>query len=116
MKSRVVEILQYRLKTDTGRTFHRIMRDISVPLHVEQVIDVVAYGCSLHDADSYFLLRAFENEEEMHDVLEAFYASEAWRSGPREAIIERIEVSLKSVLLLSPSAIDEMRNSFLAWQ
>lgn len=116
MKSRVVEILQYRLKTGTGRTFHRIMQDISVPLHVEQGIDVVAYGCSRHDADSYFLLRAFENEEEMHDVLEGFYASEAWRSGPREAIVERIEVSLKSVLLLSPSAIDEMRNSFSASQ
>lgn len=116
MKSRVVEILQYRLKTGTGRTFHRIMRDISVPLHVEQGIDVVAYGCSRHDADSYFLLRAFENEEEMHGVLEGFYASEAWRSGPREAIVERIEVSLKSVLLLSPSAIDEMRNSFSASQ
>lgn len=72
MKSRVVEILQYRLKTGTGRTFHRIMQDISVPLHVEQGIDVVAYGCSRHDADSYFLLRAFENEEEMHDVLEGF--------------------------------------------
>ena len=116
MKIRVVEILQYRLKKGTGRTFHRVMRDISVPLHVEQGIDVVAYGCSRHDDDSYFLLRAFESEEEMHGVLEGFYASEAWRSGPREAIVERIELSLKSVLLLSPSAIDEMRNSFSASQ
>ena len=35
MKSRVVEILQYRLKAGTGESFHHIMRDISVPLHVE---------------------------------------------------------------------------------
>ncbi|ORM67193.1 NIPSNAP family protein [Pantoea rwandensis] len=116
MQSRVVEILQYQLKTGTGVTFDHIMRDISVPLHLEQGIEVVTYGCSRHDSDSYFLLRAFENEEVMQSVLDEFYASEAWRSGPRKAILERIEVSLKSVLLLSPNAIDEIRNSFLAHQ
>lgn len=84
------------------------MREVSVPLHARNGIDVVAYGNSLHDADSYYLIRAFDSEEQMKSVLEDFYASAGWRS-PREAIISRIELSLKSVLSLPQSGIDGLR-------
>ena len=87
------------------------MREVSVPLHTRNGIDVVAYGNSLHDADSYYLIRAFESEEQMKSVLDDFYASAGWRSGPREAIISRIELSLKSVLSLPQSGIDGLRYS-----
>jgi len=110
MKNRTVEILQYTLKKGSGEEFHKVMLEVSVPLHAKNGIDVVAYGNSLHDADSYYLIRAFESEEQMKSVLEDFYASAGWRSGPREAIIDRIETSLKSVLALSLSAVDGLRN------
>lgn len=109
MKDRIVEILQYTLKKDSGSDFHQIMHEVSVPLHTRNDIDVVAYGNSLHDADSYYLIRAFESEEQMKSVLDDFYASAGWRSGPREAIISRIEVSLKSVLTLPQIAVNELR-------
>lgn len=32
MQNQVIEILQYRLKPQSGQTFHQIMREISVPL------------------------------------------------------------------------------------
>ncbi|EPN1931318.1 NIPSNAP family protein [Cronobacter dublinensis] len=105
MKDRIVEILQYTLKKDSGSDFHQIMHEVSVPLHTRNGIDVVAYGKSLHDADSYYLIRAFE----IKSVLNDFYASAGWRSGPREAIISRIEVSLKSVLVLPQIAVNELR-------
>ncbi|EOK0892946.1 hypothetical protein ACJY98_004973, partial [Escherichia coli] len=109
MKDRIVEILQYTLKKDSGSDFHQIMHEVSVPLHTRNGIDVVAYGNSLQDADSYYLIRAFESEEQMKSVLDDFYASAGWRSGPREAIISRIEVSLKSVLTLPQNAVNELR-------
>ncbi len=109
MKDRIVEILQYTLKKDSGEEFHQIMYEVSVPLHTQNGIDVVAYGNSLHDADSYYLIRAFESEEQMKSILDDFYASAGWRSGPREAIISRIEVSLKSVLTLPQIAVNELR-------
>lgn len=109
MKNRIVEILQYTLKKGTGDAFHQVMRDVSVPLHARNGIDIVAYGNSLHDADSYYLIRAFDSEEQMNSVLDDFYASEGWRSGPREDIIERIETSLKSILTLSGSAVEGLR-------
>lgn len=43
---------------------------------------MVAYGNSLHDADSYYLIRAFESEQQMKGILDDFYASAGWRSGP----------------------------------
>ena len=85
------------------------MHEVSVPLHTRNGIDVVAYGNSLHDPDSYYLIRAFESEEQMESILDDFYASAGWRSGPREAIISRIELRLKSVLSLPQSVIDGLR-------
>jgi hypothetical protein len=43
---------------------------------------MVAYGNSLHDADSYYLIRAFESEQQIKSILDDFYASAGWRSGP----------------------------------
>lgn len=107
--SRTVEILQYTLHSGSGDGFHRIMRDISVPLHQRHGIDVVRFGNSLHDPDCYCLIRAFASPESMATVLEAFYASDAWRSGPREAIVSSIETSLKTVMTLSPEGVEGLR-------
>jgi hypothetical protein len=54
-------------------------------------IDVVAYGPSLHDADSYYLMRAFPSLEERQRAEDAFYGSDEWRLGPREAVLAAIE-------------------------
>ena len=85
------------------------MREVSVPLHTRNRIYVVAYWNSLHDADSYYLIRAFESEQQMKCILDDFYASAGWRSGLWETIISRIELSLKSVLSLPQSGIDGLR-------
>lgn len=107
---RIVEILQYTLKPGTGKEFHQVMVEISFPLHHEAGIDVVAFGCSLHDEDSYYLLRAFDDIEHMKASQEAFYGSKAWQKGPRTAIIERIKTSVKAVMTLPETVLDEMRN------
>jgi len=109
MTTKIVEILQYELKKGSGEAFHQIMRDISIPLHIRHGIDVIAYGNSLHDTDNYYLMRAFASEQQMRSILEAFYSSDGWRAGPREDIISNINVSLKSILSLPQSAVDELR-------
>lgn len=109
MENKTVEILTYILKKGTGDDFHKIMEDVSVPLHRKVGIDVVRFGNSLHDVDSYFLIRAFDSVEHLETSQDDFYKSEAWRTGPREAIIERIERSIKSVLIVNNVALDAMR-------
>ncbi|MDF7759373.1 NIPSNAP family protein [Kosakonia cowanii] len=106
---KTVEIVQYTLREGSGAKFHAIMQEISVPLHQRHGIDVVRFGNSLHDPDCYCLIRAFTSQESMTAALEAFYASEAWRSGPREAIVSCIETSLKTVMMLSAESVEGLR-------
>lgn len=110
MANIIVEILQYKLKKGTGASFHKTMQDISVPLHIVHNIDIVAYGNSLHDMDSYYLIRSFETEEKMQLELEHFYSTNDWKNGPREAIINCIEISVRSVLNLPVVAIEHLKS------
>ncbi|MGO2370183.1 MAG: NIPSNAP family protein [Serratia sp. (in: enterobacteria)] len=110
---KTVEILLYSLQTGTGEAFHQIMHEISVPLHRTCGMDVVRYGQSLHDPDSYYLIRAYDNAEHLETSQSAFYASDAWRSGPRESIIALIASSIKSVIALDNAALGALRQADL---
>jgi hypothetical protein len=55
----VLEIRSYNLKSGTRQRFHQLFVDEALPLLKRWNVDVVAYGPSLHDRDSYFLMRAF---------------------------------------------------------
>jgi hypothetical protein len=109
--TRIVEILMYTLKPGSGLDFHRIMQEASVPLHLKAGMDVVSYGGSLHDGDSYHLIRSYESESHRLASQDIFYASTAWRHGPRADIISRIEVSTMTVMALTQDAIDAIRAS-----
>lgn len=109
MDSRILEILQYTLKPGSGVEFHRIMQEISIPLHAREGMDVVAYGQSLHDPDAYYLMRAFDSQEALVNAEARFYSSDGWLAGPRVVIVERIENSLKSVISMPTAAIDALR-------
>ncbi|WP_379320262.1 hypothetical protein [Paenibacillus puldeungensis] len=89
------------------------MKEMSVPLHIKNGIDIVAYGNSLHDPNAYYLIRSFESLVHLNLTLDSFYKSEAWRNGRRMDIIERICTSLKTVVSLSPDAIAEIKRSGL---
>lgn len=106
---RTVEILQYILQPGTGAKFHRVMKEISVPLHRRCAIDVVSFGNSLHNPDCYYLIRAFESIESMDKILEEFYAGDNWRFGPREEIVRCIENSIKTVLSLPLQSVEGLR-------
>lgn len=109
--AKVVEILIYTLKSGSGREFHSIMTDISVPLHLEHGIDVVWHGPSLHCADGYVLIRAFSDMPSLQSSQDAFYRSDAWGLGPREAIVSKIEKSLKAVIEMPKDAVDAIRKN-----
>ncbi|MFC0227024.1 NIPSNAP family protein [Serratia aquatilis] len=96
--AQVVEILQYRLRAGSGERFHHIMQQYSVPLHQASGLVVLDHGISLHDPDSYYLLRLFDGMAEMEQVLQHFYQSQAWLKGPRAEIVGLIEESHRVVL------------------
>ncbi len=73
------------------------------PLLASAGLSVIAYGLSLVAEDgneTAYLIRSFVSLEERDAQEAAFYGSDAWRQGPREAVVSRIE-SLHTVVLQS---------------
>jgi hypothetical protein len=110
-RHRLVEIRSYKLQPGTGVKFHALVSEQSLPLMRAASMDVIAYGQSLHDADEYFLIRSYESLEQMRESQDVFYASPAWRQGPREAIVALIDSDLNATLWLTMEAINAIRES-----
>lgn len=86
------------------------MIEHSVPMLHRWGVDLVAYGPSLHDPDSYFLMRAYADDDERRASQDAFYGSDEWRRGPRQAILDCIESDVTISMELDPAAIDGLRS------
>ncbi|HMD83008.1 MAG TPA: NIPSNAP family protein, partial [Anaerolineales bacterium] len=56
-----VEIRSYTLKPGTRDEFHRLFIEDAFPMLQRWNVDVVAYGRSLHDENSYYLIRRFDS-------------------------------------------------------
>jgi hypothetical protein len=70
----------------------------SIPMLERWGVDVVAFGPSLDDDDLYYLIRRYASLEELRRSQDAFYGSDEWREGPREAILALIESDISVVL------------------
>ena len=107
--STVIEIRVYTLKSGARERFHDLFVRQSLPLLERHGIDVVAYGPSVHDADSYYLVRAFASLSERTRGEEAFYASKEWTDGPREAVLAAIETYSTAVVEVDAPTLRALR-------
>jgi len=105
----ILEIRSYQLKSGTREQFHRLFLEQAFPMLQRWQVDVVAYGPSLHDQDSYFLMRRFDSLTQREASEESFYGSNEWRQGPREAILALIENYNEIVLELEEATIQGLR-------
>jgi hypothetical protein len=103
----IVEIRTYRLHPGTGEEFVRLMREEAMPLLAAAGIRVLDAGLSLVADDGHqdaYLIRTFDSIEDREAREEAFYGSDAWRQGPREAILSKI-VSYHTVVIDVPDGL-----------
>ena len=107
--SRFVEIRSYNLKPGSRDELHRLMTEQSLPMLERWRVDVVDYGPSLHDADSYFLIRAYDSLEDRQQSQDRFYGSDEWRQGPREPILALIESFTSVVLEMDDATVRGLR-------
>jgi hypothetical protein len=87
----VFEILTLDIKPGKRDEFHNVYVTQSVPLLKKWNFNLVAYGPSLHDANSYYVIRRFKNLEDREKSEDAFYGSDDWKSGPRNAIMGLVD-------------------------
>ena len=106
---RLVEIRAYRLLPGTRDDFHAAVTARALPMVRAFGMDVVTHGPVPNDANGYFLVRSFASLAELTVQEDEFYGSAAWREGPREALVSRIETYVDTLLWMSPSAIADLR-------
>jgi hypothetical protein len=109
MTKRLIEVRSYKLKPGAAAAFHRAAVASAIPLLREWGTDVVAFGPSAHEPDTYFLIRSYADLADLKARQDAFYGSDAWKNGPRESIVPLVVSYLNTVLWLSPAAIDDLR-------
>jgi hypothetical protein len=107
--NRVVEIRSYNLKPGTRTTFHQMMVEQAMPMLQRWQVDVVAYGPSLHDEDSYYLIRAYASLEDRQQSQDAFYGSAEWREGPRESLLALIDSYTSTVIEVDDATLAGLR-------
>lgn len=107
----VVEIRALILRSGHRAEFQRLYTERALPLLRRWGVDVVAYGPSLHDEASFYVIRAFADVPERQRLEDAFYGSDDWRKGPREAMLALIESYSDVVLELDPAAVAALRRT-----
>ena len=106
---KLVEIRTYKLKPDSARRFVAAFQD-ALPLVRESGMDVVAFGRSDHEHESFYLIRAYDDRAHLEAQQTAFYSSAAWRSGPRELLIDCLDDYLNTLIWLSEQSIEDLRS------
>ncbi len=107
--SRIIEIRSYRLKPGARAAFHQLVTEQALPMLARWQVDVVRFGLSLHDDNSYYLIRSFASLEERQQSEDAFYGSAEWRQGPRELILALIKTYVDTVIEVDDSTLEGLR-------
>jgi hypothetical protein len=108
---RVLEVRSYNLKPGTRDRFHQRFERDALPMLHRWNVDVVSYGASRHDADSYFLMRAFPSVEDRQRSEDAFYGSDEWRKGIRDAVLADIESYTTIVIPVDEATLRGLRQT-----
>jgi hypothetical protein len=106
---RVLEIRSYTLRPGLRDEFHRIVVEQAMPMLKRWNVDVVSSGPSVHDDNSYYLMRAYDSLEHRQQSQDAFYGSDEWIKGPRAAIIAPIETYTSVVIDVNDALLAGLR-------
>lgn len=105
---KLVEVRTYRLKPGQAKAFVTAVQE-ALPLVRGSGMDVVAFGRTDHEEESFFLIRAFAGREQLVAQQDAFYGSAIWREGPRQALVDCLDTYLNTLLWLPDEAVDALR-------
>jgi len=105
----LIEIRSINLKPSTREEFHRLYIEEALPLLQRWNFDVVAHGPSLNDENSYYVIRRFDSLAQREQMEDAYYGSDDWRQGPREAILALMETYTDIVFELDEVIVQGLR-------
>ena len=74
-----VEIRSLNIKPGGRDEFHRLYIEQALPLLKRWNFDVVAYGPSLHDENTYYVIRRFDSLAQREQMEESYYTTTGGR-------------------------------------
>ena len=107
--NQVIEVRSLNLKPGSREEFHRLYVERALPLLKRWDFDVVAYGPSLHDENTYYVIRRYDTLAQREQMEDSYYASDDWRKGPREAMLALIESYTDVVFEADPVTVQGLR-------
>ena len=105
----LIEIRTLNIRPGRREEFHRLFTQDSLPLLKRWKLDVVAHVPPLHDKNTYYVIRRFDSLARREQSEDAFYGSDDWIRGPREAMLALIENYTDIVLELDEATIQGLR-------
>jgi hypothetical protein len=105
----LVEIRSITIKPGRREDFHRLYIETALPLLKRWNFDVVTHGPSLHDENSYYVIRRYDSLAQREQMEESYYSSDDWRQGPRESILALMENYTDIVLELDEVRVQGLR-------
>jgi hypothetical protein len=105
----LIEIRSINLKPGMREEFHRLYSEEALPLLKRWNFDVVAYGPSLYDENSYYVIRRYDSLAQREQMEDAYYGSDDWQQGPREAMLALMENYTDIVFELDEVTVQGLR-------
>jgi hypothetical protein len=105
---KLIEIRSYKLKPGCAERFVAAFQ-AALPLVRGSGMDVVAFGRSDHEHESFYLIRAYASRKQLVEQQDSFYSSTAWREGPRQSLVDCLDEYLNTLLWMSDRAVEELR-------
>ncbi|WP_268849033.1 NIPSNAP family protein [Flavobacterium aestivum] len=87
----VTEIRTYKLKKGLSEDFQKIFIEVGLPMLKRWKVNVVDYGLSLVDNESFYVIRGYDSVEQRKKSQEEFYGSDEWINGPNDSVMNCIE-------------------------
>jgi hypothetical protein len=104
-----IEIRTLLLKPGTRKQFQRLYIQEALPRLQRWKFDVVAHGPSLHDENTYYVIRRYDSLAEREQMEDRYYASDDWRKGPREAMLALMESYTDAVFEVAEVTVQGLR-------
>ena len=104
-----IEIRTLTLKPNTRDEFQRLYIEEALPRLKRWNFDVVAHGPSQHDENTYYVIRRYDSLAQRDQMEDAYYASDDWRKGPREAMLALIESYVDAVFELDEVTVQGLK-------
>lgn len=108
----VLEVRIFRVHHGRRNKLIERFRDQLLPMLKRHGAEPIHYGPSLHDEDSFFLIRAWPSVEERQEKLDAMYGGAEWLMNQEEQVLDMIDTMDTCVLAADEWLIGAIREGF----